>query len=319
MGITLKLLVTGASGLVGHSIVQTAVVKGWAVIGQSRSKSIDGIFIFKSEISEDTDWGKALQGVDCVVHCAARVHQMKESIESPIDAYRAVNTCGTLNLARQAAKNGVKRFVFISSIKVNGEFTPSDAPFISQSNQVPTDPYGLSKYEAEKGLWDIAQETGLEVVVIRPPLVYGPEVKANFYSMMRWVEKGLPLPLGAIRNQRSLVFLDNLVDLILTCCTHPNAKGETFLVSDGYDVSTSQLLDSVSKAMGRPNRMLPIPMSWINFAARLIGKPQISQKICGNLQVDISHTEETLRWKPPYSFEYGIQKTVDAYLKSNTI
>ena len=137
--------------------------------------------------------------------------------------------------------------------------------------------------------------------------------------MMRWVEKGLPLPLGAIRNQRSLVFLDNLVDLILTCCTHPNAKGQTFLVSDGYDVSTSQLLDSVSKAMGRPNRMLPIPMSWINFAARLIGKPQISQKICGNLQVDISHTEETLGWKPPYSFEYGIQKTVDAYLKSNTI
>ncbi len=313
----MKLLITGASGLVGRSIVTTAVNSGLNVVGQTRQQSLDSVATFCCDISADTNWHSALNGVDCVVHCAARVHQMKDDLTSPIDAYREVNTYGTLNLARQAADNGVKRFVFISSIKVNGEFTVSGAPFINQSHQVPSDPYGLSKYEAEQGVWKIAQETGLEVVVIRPPLVYGPGVKANFLSMMNWVNKGIPLPLGAIHNQRSLVFLDNLIDLILACCTHPNAKGETFLVSDNEDVSTSQLLSLVAKAMGKSNRMLPVPMSWLSLAARLIGKPQIAQRLCGNLQVDISNTVEKLSWKPPYSLEYGVKKTVDAYLKNN--
>ncbi len=315
----MRLLITGASGLVGSAVVEAALEKDFDVLGQVREQKVDRVPSFNSEISLDTDWTKALEGVDCVVHCAARVHQMTESSISPIEAYREVNTFGTLNLARQAAENNVKRFVFISSIKVNGEFTALNAPFVNDSENVPTDPYGLSKYEAEQGLWELAAETGLEVVIIRPPLVYGPGVKANFLSMMRWVEKGIPLPLGAINNVRSLVFLDNLVDLILTCCVNPKAKGETFLVSDNDDVSTSQLLNVVAQAMSRPNRMLPIPMSLLNFAARLIGKPQIAQRLCGNLQVDISHTMDTLSWKPPYSLEDGVKKTVDAYLKNNTI
>lgn len=316
---TLKLLITGASGLVGHSVAKKALECGFDVVGQTREQDLGFVVTCKSEITSNSDWSAALGGVDCVVHCAARVHQMNEDVHLATGAYREVNTFGTLNLARQAAKHGVKRMVFISSIKVNGEFTPPGSPFVPQMEHIPTDSYGLSKYEAEQGLWKTAAETGLEVVVIRPPLVYGPGVKANFASMMRWIEKGIPLPLGAIHNRRSLVFLDNLVDLILTCCTHPNAKGETLLVSDGYDVSTSQLLRAVAKAMNKPNRMLPVPMSWLSLAARLIGKPQIAQRLCGNLQVDISHTKQTLGWKPPYSFEYGIQKTVDAYLKSNTI
>lgn len=312
----MKLLITGASGLVGSSVANTAVRKGLRVLGQTRTNDLGDLPVFTSDISASTDWSSALNGVDCIVHCAARVHQMKDGDHSRMDAYRDVNTYGTLNLARQAAEHSVKRFVFISSIKVNGEITVSGAPFVSQSHQVPSEPYGLSKYEAEQELWKIAEETGLEVVVIRPPLVYGPGVKANFLSMMNWVYKGIPLPLGAIHNQRSLVFLDNLVDLILTCCAHPNAKGETFLVSDNEDVSTSQLLSLVAKAMDKSNRMLPIPMSWLSLAARLIGKPQIAQRLCGNLQVDISNTVEKLSWKPPYSLEYGIQKTVDAYLKA---
>ncbi len=315
----MRLLITGASGQVGSAVVEAALEKKFDVLGQVRKQKVDRVPTFNSEISLDTDWTKALEGVDCVVHCAARVHQMNDNSTSPIEAYREVNTFGTLNLARQAAENNVKRFVFISSIKVNGEFTASNAPFVNDSENVPKDPYGLSKYEAEQGLWEIAAKTGLEVVIIRPPLVYGPGVKANFLSMMRWVEKGIPLPLGAIHNVRSLVCLDNLVDLILTCCVHPNAKGEVFLVSDNDDVSTSQLLKMVAQAMSRPNRMLPIPMSWINLAARLIGKPQIAQRLCGNLQADISHTMDTLSWKPPYSLEVGVKKTVDAYLKNNTI
>ncbi len=312
-------MITGASGLVGRATARAALENNFDVLGQVRKQNVDGVPTIQREILADTDWTKALEDVDCVVHCAARVHQMNESSGSPIEAYREVNTFGALNLARQAADNNVKRFVFISTIKVNGEFTASNAPFVSYSNNVPTDPYGLSKYEAEQGLWEIAAETGLEVVIIRPPLVYGPGVKANFLSMMRWIEKGIPLPLGAIHNQRSLVFLDNLVDLILTCCTHPNAAGETFLVSDNNDVSTSQLLNVVAQAMDKPNRMLPIPMSLLSMAAKIIGKPQIAQRLCGNLQVDISHTMDTLGWKPPYSLENGVKKTVDAYLKNNTI
>lgn len=315
----MKLFVTGSSGLVGRSVVHTARKNNLHVLGQTRGSNLHGAPTFFSEIKAHTDWSSALHDVDCVVHCAARVHQMNEGEHSPIDAYREVNTFGTLNLARQAARLGVKRFVFISSIKVNGEFTVSGTPFVSSSNQVPTDPYGLSKYEAEQGLWEIAAETGLEVVIIRPPLVYGPGVKANFLSMMRWIEKGIPLPLGAIHNQRSLVFLDNLVDLILTCCVHPDAKGETFLVSDNDDVSTSRLLRIVAKAMGKANRMLPVPMSWLNLAAWLIGKPQVAQRLCGNLQVDISHTMDTLGWMPPYSLEDGVKKTVDAYLKTDKV
>ncbi len=311
----MKLLVTGASGLVGQAVVRLALQQKMDVVGQSRTQSLGDIEHYQCDIHSQTDWQVALNSVDCVIHCAARVHQMTETSHSSIDAYREVNTDGTLNLARQAVNAGVKRFIFISSIKVNGEFSLFNKPFSYQAEQIPNDPYGLSKYEAEQKLWQLSQETGLEVVVIRPPLVYGPGVKANFQTMMNWVNRGIPLPLGAVHNRKSLVFLDNLVDLILTCCSHPEANGETFLVSDDYDVSTSLLLDVVAKAMGKPNRMLPIPMSWLTFLARLIAKPELSQRLCGNLHVDIEHTKQVLAWVPPYTFDYGIKKTVDAYLK----
>lgn len=315
----LKLLVTGSSGFVGRQLTKRCAQNQWEVCSVSRVREQENLcpstFIVDS-IDSTTDWQGAFEGIDCVVHCAARVHQMKESKSGVLDAYREVNTRGTLNLARQAAQAGVKRFVFVSSIKVNGEFTAPNQPFTPDLTHVPGDPYGLSKYEAEVQLKQLANETGLEAVIIRPPLVYGPGVKANFLSMMRWVNKGIPLPLGAIRNSRSLVYVDNLVDLMLTCCSHPKAAGETFLVSDGVDVSTTQLLTTIASIMRKKSRLLPIPMSLIDLSAKLIRKPQISQRLCGNLQVDISHTREILDWVPPVTFEEGIKKTVQAYLDS---
>lgn len=312
----MKILVTGASGLVGSAVVHLAQSRGLEVLGQVRQHALDGCVTCVKQITVDTDWRDVLHDVECVVHCAARVHQMTDSAENPLEAFRAVNTQGTLNLARQAAEAGVKRFVFVSSIKVNGENTSVDQPFVPETNYIPSDPYGLSKYEAESGLKAIQAQTGLEIVIVRPPLVYGPGVKANFLSMMNWMRKGIPLPLGAIHNRRSLVFLDNLADLILLCCEHPMAANRTFLVSDNCDVSTSQLLAQIAQAMGQPNRLLPIPASWLRGAAALIGKGDVAQRVCGNLQVDITHTMQTLGWTPPYTFAEGIQQTVDDYMQS---
>ncbi len=317
MGSSLRFLLTGSNGFVGARFLELSRERGCLVRPVSRCpfKDVDDNYLVSS-IDSKTNWSGAFEGIDCVVHCAARVHQMKESKSGVLDVYRAVNTRGTLNLARQAAQAGVKRFVFVSSIKVNGEFTAPNQPFIPDLTRVPGDPYGLSKYEAEVQLKQLANETELEVVIIRPPLVYGSGVKANFLSMMRWVNKGIPLPLGAIRNSRSLVYVDNLVDLMLTCCSHPKAAGETFLVSDGVDVSTTQLLTTIASTMRKKSRLLPIPMSLIDLSAKLICKPQISQRLCGNLQVDISHTRDILDWVPPVTFDEGIKKTVQAYLDS---
>lgn len=312
----MKILVTGSSGFVGSNVIAAAYAQGWSCVQQCRQQygsTIDDA-VFVSNIDANTNWNRALSGVECIVHCAARVHQMKDDPQSALKHYREVNTAGTINLARQAHAAGVKRFVFISSIKVNGEYTQIGQPFRPDSNIAPADPYALSKYEAEMELQQLAQETGLEVVIIRPPLVYGPGVKANFQSMMRWIEKGVPLPLGAIHNQRSLVYIDNLVDLILVCCEHHNAVGKTFLVSDDHDVSTSQLLKQVESIMAKSNRILPMPMNWIELSAKLLGKPQIARRLCGNLQVDISQTKALLEWRPQVSFEEGIRRTVNAYL-----
>lgn len=313
----MKILVTGSTGFVGGRVCSLATKREWNVRSVVRHHALaDDNTVMLSSIDADTDWSDALKNIDCVVHCAARVHQMEETEFDVLAAYREVNTLGTLNFARQASKAGVKRFVFISSIKVNGEYTEQGEPFLPHASSPPTDPYGLSKYEAEVGLKELAAETGLEVVIIRPPLVYGPGVRANFHSMMSWVDKGIPLPLGAIINQRSLVFIDNLVDLILVSCEHPQAANQTFLVSDGNDVSTSQLLAEVAIAMGKPSRLLAVPMKWLVLFLRLIGKPQIAQRLCANLQVDISHTQQRLGWVPLVSFEAGIKKTVQAYLDS---
>lgn len=312
----MKLLLTGGSGFLGSRVYEVAKTQGLELRSVVRKPMLDDSAVIVAEINSQTNWSGAFEGIDCVVHCAARVHQMNESATDTLEAYREVNTLGTLNLARQAAQAGVKRFIFISSIKVNGEFSLSGRPFQPDLVYVPDDPYGLSKYEAEVQLRELAKETGLEVVIIRPPLVYGPGVKANFLSMMHWVKKGIPLPLGAIHNSRSLVYIDNLVDLILTCCKHPKAAGETFLASDGKDVSTTQLLKAVALSMHKRAYLLPIPMSIIDFSSKLIGKPQISQRLCGSLEVDISHTRKILDWDPPVTFEQGMNRTVQAYLDS---
>ena len=265
------------------------------------------------DLEPSSDWSAALVGISTVVHCAARVHVMADTAADPLTEFRRLNVQGTLNLAHQSASAGVQRFVFVSSIKVNGEATQSGSPFAADDVAAPLDAYGISKMEAEQGLRDLAAKTGLEVVIIRPPLVYGPGVKANFAAMMRWLQRGIPLPLGAIHNQRSLVALDNLVDLIVTSLTHPAAANQTFLVSDGEDVSTTELLRRMGQAMGRPARLIPVPVSLLKLAAALVGKPDVAQRLCGSLQVDIEKTRRLLDWTPPLSLDQGLRKAAKGY------
>jgi len=314
----MNILLTGATGFIGHKLVDTLSNKeliDLLVIGRRKPVGIDINKFHSQSINSKARYFHYLDKIDAVVHCAARVHVMSDEASNPLDEFREVNTFGTLNLAQQAAGAGVKRFIFISSIKVNGESTVLGNPFKPDDTFTPTDLYGLSKYEAEVGLRKIAFETGMEVVIIRPPLVYGSGVKANFASMMKWVNKGIPLPLAGIKeNKRSLVSVDNLVDLIITCIEHPKAANQTFLVSDDDDVSTTGLLQNMAIALGVKSRLLPVPASWFILAAKLIGKPAIAERLCGSLQVDISKTKELLDWKPPFSSAECMKKTADAFL-----
>jgi len=251
--------------------------------------------------------------VDVVIHAAARVHIMDDDASDPLAEFRKANVDGTLNLARQAADAGVQRFVFISSIKVNGESTQLGEPFTVEDSIVTQDPYGLSKWEAEQGLFQIAKQTGMQTVVIRPPLIYGEGVKANFAKMMQGVAKGLPLPLGAVHNKRSLLALENLVDFIVLCTHHPKAANQVFLISDGEDVSTTELLQKVGKALGKPARLIPVPVPLMRFAAKLIGKGDVANRLFGSLQVDSSKARELLGWKPVIHMDEQLKKTVAAY------
>ena len=317
----MKVLLTGATGFLGKTLLGELYKNNFQVIKLGRdfnsAKQFDYIYT-NNFVSEQKFQLDAYQ-IDTVIHCAARVHVMNDTDSNPLDAFRAVNTNGTLNLAQQAANAGVKRFIFISSIKVNGESTELGFPFKPDDDFIPTDPYGLSKYEAEVGLRKIAEQTGMEVVIIRPPLVYGPGVKANFAAMIKWMNRGLPLPLGGIRdNRRSLVSIYNLVDLIITCIEHPSAANNTFLVSDDDDLSTTQLLDNIATACNVPNRLLPVPSFFFRLIAKLIGKPAISLRLCGSLQVDISKTKELLNWLPPYSAAESMKKTADTFLENNS-
>jgi nucleoside-diphosphate-sugar epimerase len=255
-----------------------------------------------------TNWSATLAGVEVVIHTAARAHIMRDEAADPLAEYRKVNVEGTLSLARQAANAGVRRFIFISSIKVNGEATADARAFSASDEPAPEDAYGVSKLEAEQGLMRLAAETGMAIVIIRPPLVYGPGVKGNFASMIKLVEKGLPLPLGAIHNKRSLVGIDNLVDLIIRCIDHPAAANQVFLVGDGEDLSTTELLHDVGKAMGKSVRLIPVPAEILQFGATLLGKKAMAQRLLGSLQVDISKTRKILDWKPPYTVEEGLRR-----------
>jgi len=312
-----KVLVTGASGFVGSALCGHLLAKGQTVTGAVRSipgKPLPGVeYRVVSDLSAETNWREALTGMDAVVHCAARVHIMKETSTDPLAAFREMNVKGTACLAEQAADNGVKRFVFISSIKVNGE-TTSGRPFTADNTPAPEDPYGISKWETEQVLQKIAEKTGLEVVIIRPPLVYGPGVRANFLRLMQAVKLGMPLPLGAINNRRSLVALDNLIDLIDTCLNHPDASNQTFLVSDGSDLSTTALVKNMAVALGRPTRLIPVPESLLRVVAKLLGKTSIVQRLCGSLQVDINKTREMLSWSPPVTVNEALRKTAAHFL-----
>ncbi|MFP5414946.1 MAG: UDP-glucose 4-epimerase family protein [Gammaproteobacteria bacterium] len=306
----MKALITGATGFVGMALCDRLAASGYGVVPAVRSTSGLPNEVVVGDLDASTDWRPALAGCNAVVHLAARVHVMHDTASDPLALYRATNTDATLNLARQAAQAGVQRLVFISTIKVNGEgrdeaYRESDVP-------APEDPYAISKWEAEQGLRRIAEETGLEVVILRPPLVYGPGVKANFLRLMQMVKKDWPLPLGAVRNRRSLLYLGNFVDAIRVCVEHPAAAGHTFLIDDGQPVSTPELVRAVARAMGRPARLLAVPVGVLAFAGALLGKRAAVARLAGSLYVDSSTIRSRLGWTPPYSMEAGLEATVTA-------
>ena len=318
----MRVLLTGAGGFVGRALLNRLCdAQGVTPIAGLRRADASGRVgsacerFLLGDLAVMPVAASDLRGVDVIVHAAARVHVMHEAEQDPLGAFRAANVAASLSLAEAAAQAGVRRFVFISSIKVNGEGTPVDVPYFADGQSAPADPYGISKMEAEQGLRALAAETGMELVIIRPPLVYGPGVKANFLSMMRWLHKGMPLPLGAIHNRRSLVALDNLVDLIVTCIEHPAAANQIFLVSDGEDLSTSELLRRMGAALGRPARLLPVPSWLLETGAAMLGRKALARRLCGSLQVDIGKTRELLNWYPPLSVDESLRKTAEYFLE----
>jgi nucleoside-diphosphate-sugar epimerase len=313
------LLLTGSTGFVGNALIHRFAELGDRKI-RTCTRKLDALFpagidCFPIQsVSADTDWGNGLRDVEVVVHTIARVHVMNDKSSDPFAAFRETNVDATLNLARQAARAGVKRFVFVSSVKVNGEST-SVKPFTSFDIPAPLDPYGISKNEAEQGLLALSNDTGLEVVIVRPPLVYGPGVRANFLRLMMLIKMGVPLPFGAVHNRRSMVALDNLVDLLVTCTRHPAAAGQVFMVSDECDVSTPELLHMIARAMNKKPLLLPLPTGLIACAAALVGKSAVANRLLDSLQVDIAHTKSTLGWQPIISMQESINKTVEYFFK----
>ncbi|OXY81887.1 UDP-glucose 4-epimerase family protein [Oceanimonas doudoroffii] len=309
-----NVLVTGATGFVGQALLNQ-VLKHEKFHLSAALRADCGFDMCRAlmvgNFSENTNWSAALTDQHIVIHTAARAHIMKDEVAEPLAEYRKVNVEGTLNLARQAAGAGVKRFIFISSIKVNGEQTSLNKPFTTEDAPAPEDAYGISKLEAEQGLQQLAAKTGMELVIIRPPLVYGPGVQGNFARMVWLAKKGLPLPLGAIHNKRSLVALDNLVDLIITCIDHPAAANQVFLAGDGQDVSTTELLRGVARAMDTPCRLVPVPVGLLQLGATMLGKKAMAQRLLGSLQVDISKARKVLGWEPPLSVEQGLKRCFD--------
>ncbi|WP_054104274.1 UDP-glucose 4-epimerase family protein [Vibrio cholerae] len=309
--------ITGYTGFVGLHLLELLNTTDCLLLGRNSLTNYPHFNDFNLSKPDALDLASKLNRVEVLIHCAARVHIMNDDSSDPLSEFRAVNTEGTLNLARQAAKTGVKRFIFLSSIKVNGESTSGRQSFTAFNTRSPEDPYGQSKAEAEEQLLELGKQTGMEIVIIRPTLVYGPGVKANFASLMSLVAKGIPLPFGCIsNNKRSLVSVDNLVDLIITCIDHPKAANQVFLVSDDHDVSTSEMVREMAIALGKPTWQLPVPIWCYKLAGKLFNKSDVVDRLIGSLQVDISHTKETLDWAPPQTLQEGFKKTAEAFLSS---
>lgn len=311
---SMKILVTGANGLVGRALCSVLDQDGAQVIRTVRASTTPWE-VPVGDINEKNDWRVALsQGIDVVVHLAGQVPSADSEIGAQANLYQEVNTAGTANLASQCAQHGVKRFVFVSTVKVLGE--GKEEPYRDGDLAVPADAYAISKWEAEQALWQIAAESGMEVVVLRPPLVYGSGVKGNFLRLMQAIDKRRPLPLGCIENQRSLIYLGNLVDAIRVCLTHPRAAGKTFLVSDGDDVSTPELIRRVAAALGRRPWLLPVPISWMRSAGAFVGKKAAVERLLGSLALEMASIREGLGWKPPYTMQAGLEATAQWYRKT---
>ncbi|MCK5296718.1 MAG: SDR family oxidoreductase [Alphaproteobacteria bacterium] len=307
---TKHVLVTGANGFVGKRLCDDLLKAGFDVLGTVRTpETFTAIKTCEiSDINVNTDWTEALKGIDCIVHLAARVHVMKESSENPLELFRKVNTDGTITLAEQAVKAGVKRFVFISTAKVNGEFT-TNKPFTNNGKPCPVDPYSVSKSEAEQALYKLSEK--IEMVILRPPLIYGEGVKGNFLSLMKAVYKGIPLPLGCIKNRRSLLYVGNLTSAIIECLKNPKAGGKTFLLCDKKAVSTSELVRKTAKAMEKSPLVFPVPVFLLKLAGKLTGKKAVIERLTQSLEIDGSEITETLGWKPPFSIEDGLADTTN--------
>ncbi|KAM3097250.1 UDP-glucose 4-epimerase family protein [Phormidesmis sp. 146-35] len=322
----MKILVTGATGFVGSALCRSphSDTQFFGVV-----RSLDHTLpsevkpVVVESLTDLATRSEVLSQVDCIVHLAARVHVMRDKVSDPLAAFRAVNTEATRGLAIAAARSGVRRFVYLSSIKVNGEGqltcpTPDAKTYSASSQPNPQDPYGISKWEAESALEHVSAETGLEVVILRPPLVYGAGVKANFQQLMKLVKQGVPLPFGRVENARSLVYVGNLVDAILTCAAHPAASGQTFLVSDGVDVSTPDLIQHLAIALGCPARLLPVSPEVLKRLGQITGKSAAIARLLGSLTVDSSKLGHTLNWQPPFSLQQGLKATADEYLRSSS-
>jgi nucleoside-diphosphate-sugar epimerase len=314
-----KILVTGVNGFIGKNIYKDLIKLNYFVRGAVRNLDTtlingDTKYISVGNIDVETKWSNALEGVDCVIHCAGKTHVINKKDE--LDIYRTVNREGTKHLAEQAVKAGVKRLIFLSSVKVNGETTFGSLILKHNDISQPEDAYGISKWEAEQALLEISKQTGLEVVIIRPPLVYGEGVKGNFLRLLDLVYKQIPLPFAKINNLRSFVGLDNLIDLIICCIDHPKAGGKTFLVSDGEDLSTLDLIRKLSKFMNKSPRLFQVPQLIIQLIGRLVGKSSEVKRLLGSLRVDNSYTSEILGWSPALSLDESLEKTVRWYLKN---
>lgn len=306
------MLVTGANGFVGRALCDEAAAQGFRLRGATRTVchlagAAENVIV--GACDNETDWTHALFDIDAVIHLAARVHVMHDESSDPLAEFRKVNVAGAEHLARQAARAGVKRLVYVSSIKVNGEGTPDNGSFTEANSPNPQDPYGVSKWEAEQALHRVAAETGLEVVIVRPPLVYGAGVKGNFAQMLKVLAKGIPLPLASVENRRSLVYVGNLVDALILCATHPAAAGQTYLVSDGEDVSTTDLLRQLGAAMGHPARLFSCPQALLKLAGRLTGRADQVERLLGSLRVDSSKIRRELGWIPPFTLDKGLKRS----------